>query len=130
RPPDQLRWTTRKARMTVTVDGRSWFAGQATTVVVASGQFLRGADLVPRGHPGDGWAEVQVYAVARNQRGPMRRRLSTATHVPHPHIHTTRARHVEIEVTRPLPLEVDGRPRGRARRLSVTLVPEALRLLV
>jgi len=129
-PPDRLRWTTRNASITVTVDGRSWFAGRATTVVVASGQFLRGADLVPRGHPGDGWAEVQVYALARNQRRPMRRRLASATHVPHPHIHTTRARHVEIEMTRAMPIEVDGRPRGRAWRLSVRLVPAAVRLLV
>ena len=54
--------------ITVRVDGRAWFSGRATTVVVANGQFLRGADLVPRGHPGDGWAEVQVYALGRRAR--------------------------------------------------------------
>jgi hypothetical protein len=130
RPPDRLRWTTPNASITVAIDGRSWFAGRVTTVVVASGQFLRGADLVPRGHPGDGWAEVQVYALARNERRPMRRRLPTGTHLPHPSIHTSRARHIEIEIARALPLEVDGREQERTRRLSVTLVPEAIRILV
>jgi YegS C-terminal NAD kinase beta sandwich-like domain len=130
RPPDRLRWMTRATRLAVTVDGRSWFAGAAPTVVIASGQYLRGADLVPRGHPGDGWVEVQVYALARNERGPMRHRLATGAHVPHPRIHTSRAQRVELETTRALPLEIDGRPRGRIRRLAVTVVPEAIRILI
>src|SRR6185436_13282717 len=82
--PDRLGWATGEAAIEVAVDGDPWFAGQATTVVVANGQFLRGADLVPRGHPGDGRAEVQVYALTRRARRPMRRRLPTGTHVPHP----------------------------------------------
>lgn len=130
RAPDRLRWMTRATRLEVRVDGRSWFAGAATTVVIASGQYLRGADLVPRGHPGDGRVEVQVYALARDERGPMRHRLPSGTHVPHPRIHTTRAQHVEVETRRALLLEVDGRPRGRIRRLGVTLVPEAIRILI
>jgi len=131
RPPDRLRWTARAADITVRVDRRAWFSGRATTVVVANGQFLRGADLVPRGHPGDGWAEVQVYALARRARGGMRRRLLTGTHLPHPDVRAGRARRVEIEVSGPrLPVDVDGRPQGRTARLVVTLVPAAIRLLV
>jgi hypothetical protein len=130
-PPDRLRWIARAPDITVRVDGRPWFRGRATTVVVASGQFLRGADVVPRGHPGDGWAEVQVYALTRRARRPMRRRLPTGTHVPHPGIRAGRARRVEVEVAgRALTVEVDGRPRGRTTRLGVTLVPAAVRLLV
>lgn len=130
-PPDRLRWTARTSGITVRVDGRAWFSGRATTVVVANGQFLRGADVVPRGHPGDGWAEVQVYALGRRARRGMRRRLPTGTHVPHAGIRAGRARRVEIEVARRrLPVEVDGRPQGRTRRLVVTLVPAAIRLLV
>ena len=131
RPPDRLRGTARSAAVTVIVDGRRWYEGPATTVVVASGQFLRGADLVPRGHPGDGWAEVQVYALTPRERRTMRHRLVTGTHVPHPSIHTTRARTVEIEAAgKPLPAEVDGHERARARRLGVTLTPAAIRVLV
>ena len=130
-PPDRLRGTARAADITVRVDGRAWFNGRATTVVVANGQFLRGADLVPRGHPGDGWAEVQVYALGRRARRGMRRRLPTGTHLPHPDVRAGRARRVEIDTGgRPLPVEVDGRRRGRTARLVVTLVPAAIRLLV
>jgi hypothetical protein len=130
-PPDRLRWTARAADIAVRVDGRPWFSGRATTVVVANGQFLRGADLVPRGHPGDGWAEVQVYALGRRARRGMRRRLPTGTHLPHPDVRAGRARRVEIEVRgRRLPVEVDGGPQGRTGRLVVTLVPAAIRLLV
>jgi YegS C-terminal NAD kinase beta sandwich-like domain len=130
RPPDRLGWTTRGAPMSITVDGRPWFAGEATTGVVASGQFLRGSDLVPRGHPGDGWAEVQVYALPRNERRAMRRRLASGTHVPHPLIKTGRARHLEIEIARPVPLEVDGRARGQVSRVVVNLEPGAIRILL
>jgi hypothetical protein len=130
-PPDRLRWTARASDITVQVDGRPWFRGRATTVVVASGQFLRGADIVPRGHPGDGWAEVQVYGLTRRGRRPMRRRLPTGTHLPHPDIRVGRARRVDVDVAGwGRRLEIDGRPRGRAARLSVTLVPAAIRLLV
>ena len=129
-PPDRLRWTARASHITVRVDGRAWFSGRATTVVVANGQFLRGTDIVPRGHPGDGWAEVQVYAIPRRARRAMRRRLPTGTHVPHRAVRSGRAHRVEIEVGRPLPVEVDGRPQGRTSRLVVMLVPAAIRLLV
>ncbi len=130
-PPDRLRWLGRGSQLTVRLDGRPWFAGRATTVAVANGQFLRGADLVPRGHPGDGWAEVQVYALGRRERAEMRRRLPTGTHVPHPHIAAGRAHRVEVEVSaRRLPLEIDGRKRGRTTRLEVTVVPASIRLLI
>jgi len=130
-PPDRLRWGTRSVRVTVRLDGRPWFAGRATTVVVANGQYLRGADVVPRGHPGDGWAEVQVYALGRRERAEMSRRLPTGTHLPHPRIAGGRARRVEVDVAaRRVPVEIDGRRHGRSRRLEVTLVSASLRLLV
>lgn len=130
-PPDRLRRTARSTPVTVTVDSRLWYQGPATTIVVASGQFLRGADLVPRGHPGDGWAEVQVYALTPRERRTMRQRLATGTHVPHPSIHTGRARIVEIEAAgRGLAVEVDGHDRGRVGRLTVAVAPATIRLLL
>ena len=54
---------TGRERLLVTVDGRTVHDGPATSVVVANGQFSGTADLAPRGHPGDGRLEVQVYAL-------------------------------------------------------------------
>jgi len=115
----------------VTVDGRAVHDGPATTVVVASGQFLRGHDVVPRGHPGDGRAEVQVYAVARGQRSGVRRRLPLGTHVPHPEITQTAGRRVDVVAARrPLGLELDGIGLPAAERVTVEVVPEAFLIVV
>jgi hypothetical protein len=129
-PPDRLRWWTPRRHLTVTVDGEVWFANRATTVVVAVGQFLRGRDVVPRGHPGDGRAEIQAYALAPGERAAMRARLRTGAHVPHPRVLQRAGRRVEIVAARPAPVEVDRS--GAAARSSVAfeVVPAAYLLLV
>lgn len=128
--PGRLRWRTPTKPITVVVDGREVFDGGATSVVVANGQFLGGSDLVPRGHPGDGRFEVQVYAVPRGERGRMRRRLPTGTHLPHPAITTAAGRQVEIRAPEALPGELDSRRLPGREHWRVVVVPGALRLLV
>jgi hypothetical protein len=128
--PDDLRWTSPAREVEVAIDGGPWFAGHATTLVIANGQFLRGADLVPRGHPGDGRLEIQVYSLRRAERRAMRRRLATGTHVPHTRIRTRAARAVDVRASRLLALEVDGRARAAVTTLHAEVVPGAFRLLV
>src|SRR5207249_8722030 len=94
-PPDRTSWFTRALELRVSVDGRAVHDGRATGVVVANGQYLRGNDLVPRGHPGDGRAEVQVHAVARGQRAGVRARLPQGVHLPHPDITQAAGKRVE-----------------------------------
>jgi hypothetical protein len=129
-PPDRLRWTSAAPLVEVDVDGRAWFAGSATTVVIANGQFLRGADLIPRGHPGDGRLEVQVYELRRRERRAMRRRLAVGAHVPHPRIRSRTARRVEVRAPHDWALEVDGVRGEPVRTLVGEVVPAAFRLLV
>ena len=129
-PPDRLRWTTPAHDLEVTVDGEPWFTGPATTLVIANGQFLRGVDLVPRGHPGDGRLEVQIYTLRRGERRAMRRRLATGCHVPHTRIRTRAARTVAVQTPRPVALEVDGEGQPAVRELRAEVVPGAFRLLV
>jgi hypothetical protein len=129
--PDRLRARHRLRRVTVEVDGRPIGDGRATTVVVASGQFLRGTDLVPRGHPGDGRIEVQVYALGPGERRAMRTRLAGGDHVPHPRIAQASGRRVVVRWERgDRPLEVDGHPRGRRGAIEVTVRPGAARVLL
>jgi hypothetical protein len=127
-PPDRLRRLTAAYDVEVDLDGKPWFAGRATTVVIANGQFLRGLDLVPRGHPGDGRAEVQVYALRRGERRAMRKRLPTGTHVPHPRIRARTAAAVEVRASGPVPMEVDGEARAPVAGLRIRVATAAFRL--
>jgi len=129
--PDRARWFTRASGLRVRVDDRLAHDGPATAVVVASGQHLRGSDVVPRGHPGDGRVEVQVYAVRRGQRAGVRARLPQGVHLPHPDITQTSGRHVEVRADgRAVPLEVDGVGVPPARLVTVDVVPGAFVLVV
>ena len=128
--PDRLSRFTRSIPLEVVVDGISCFSGPATTVVVAVGQFLRGADLVPRGHPGDGRAEVQVYAVAGRDRRRLRARLRSGAHVPHPGITQRSGRQIEISSGRPLAWEADGVAHPPGRRLTFAVVAARYRLVL
>lgn len=130
-PPDRTGRFTSTPGLRVEVDGRVAHDGSATTVVVASGQYLRGNDVVPRGHPGDGRAEVQVYAVARNQRSEVRRRLPQGVHLPHPGITQTSGRRVTVVAGgRPVRIEVDGVPGPPGTRIEIEVVPEAFLIVL
>jgi hypothetical protein len=128
--PDRVRWWTRSRTFTVHVDDRLVFEGPATSVVVANGQFLAGLDLVPRGHPGDGRLEVQVYAVRPGERSSMRRRLATGTHVPHPGIASASGRRIRVRTAGSAPGEVDGIERAPSDRWNIEVLPGAVRVLV
>jgi YegS C-terminal NAD kinase beta sandwich-like domain len=130
--PARIGLTTPSARLRVSVNGRPTFDGRATTVVIANGQFLDGLDVVPRGHPGDGRMEVQVYALQRGERKAMRTRLPQGTHVPHPRITTASGRSAVVTVSggRLLPLTVDGVAHDPVEELRVDLLPAAIRLVL
>ena len=128
--PDRLTALRRSAGLVLRVDGRTEKVAVATTVVVATGQWLRGLDLVPRGHPGDGRAEVQAYRLPPGQRRAMRARLPTGSHLPHPRILSRSAIVVDAEANRALPLEIDGLAHPATTTLRCTLVPARYRLLI
>jgi diacylglycerol kinase family enzyme len=130
-PPARLGFMAPSARVRVLVNGREIAAGPATTVVVANGQFFDGLDVVPRGHPGDGRIEVQVYALHRGERRAMRHRLPQGAHLPHPRITTGTGREVEIHVEDGrMPLTVDGVERGSVSEVTAGVIPAALRLVL
>ena len=129
-PPDRLGRFSTRIEMRARVDDGDWFEGRATTVVCAVGQWLRGLDLIPRGHPGDGRAEMQAYRLRPPERRAMRRRLPTGEHLPHPRILGRTGRRLEIEAATAVPIEVDGIRRPPASRLVARVVPGAYRLLV
>lgn len=128
-PPDRLRWWHPTRRFDWEIDGVGAGA-RATTVVVMTGQFLRGFDVSPRGHPGDGVGEIQIYGLRRAERAEMRSRLRSGSHLPHPAITSRRGRVVRVRCERSVPLEIDGRAAGRVQELTAELCAGAYRLLV
>jgi hypothetical protein len=130
-PPDRLRRSSPELDLEIELDGRTWFNGSATTVVIAVGQFLRGLDVVPRGHPGDGKAEIQVYELAKRERSQMRTRLATGTHVPHPRIRQRTAHTIGLRANPFAPTEVDGSARPEVTGVTtIQVLPGAYRLLI
>lgn len=128
-PPHRLTRWTRSSQFTVAIDGKEWFSGPATTVVVANGQFFHGRDLVPRGHPGDGRAEVQVWALEPRERAEATARLKAGAHLPHPRIKERTGHRIEVRSARKVPIEADLL-RGRSDHIELEVVPSAYRLLV
>jgi diacylglycerol kinase family enzyme len=129
-PPDRLRLWHRPAGLSVEIDGKPVDAASATTLVVMNGQYLRGFDVSPRGHPGDGVAEAQLYALPPAARRAMRARLATGAHLPHPVITIRRAHTVAVTARGVVNLEIDGSAAGRVRSVEVRLRPGAYRLFV
>jgi YegS C-terminal NAD kinase beta sandwich-like domain len=128
--PDRLRVWHRPAGLFVEIDGDGVEAGRATSLVVMNGQYLRRLDVSPRGHPGDGVAEAQLYALPPSARRAMRTRLATGAHLPHPAITTRKARRIVVRAARPVPLEIDGTPTASVTTLELRLRAAAYRLLV
>jgi hypothetical protein len=129
-PPDRQQWWQRRGRVTVEVDGRSVADQRALCVVVANGQYLRGFDVVPRGHPGDGRLEVHVYALEPRERAPMQHRLTAGRHLPHPNIIESSGRRVTVHFEAAVPWEADGLPRGTLTDATLTLVPGVVNIIV
>ena len=129
-PPDRQQWWHRRGRVEVEIDGRRVAEGRALCVIVANGQYLRGFDVVPRGHPGDGRLEVHVYSLEARQRAPMQHRLTAGRHLPHPHITESSGRRVTVRFSEPVAWEADGQPRGEIAEATVGLVPGVVNLIV
>lgn len=102
-----------------------WWRGPILAVMNA--EFIGDWDVAPRGHPNDGRVETFAVdpAMSVRQRMSARRRLRTATHVPHPQITVRSVRSATWTFPDPLEVAVDGRHVGRARTIEVTVVPDA-----
>ena len=127
---DRVGWWNRSFAARISVDGATIFNANAVCIVVMTGEYLRGKDVSPRGHPGDGKAEVYVYTLRRAQRRSMRRRLTDGSHLPHPEILRRVGSSFEIALERPAPVRIDSLSRGNAIHLRIDVLQQAYALLV
>lgn len=86
--------------------------------------------LGPRAHPNDGLVDCTTGRLGWRDRGKARRRAASGDHLPHPALTVTRAASVELVFDRPTPVRLDGEPIGAHRRVSLTVEPDALVVVV
>ena len=102
-----------------------WWRG--SVVVVMNAEYIGEWDVAPRGHPNDG--RVEIFEVGSSfgvrRRWQARRRVHSATHVPHPGIDTRPVRTASWSFRVPKSILVDGRRIGSARVVEVTVAPDA-----
>ena len=108
---------------------RSWLRGPV--IVVANAQFIGEWDVAPRSHPNDGYMDITEVdeSMSPGQRLLARRRLPTATHLPHPGLRTLRSREQSWDFAKSLDLFVDGVRIGRTRRLAVRVLADATSII-
>ncbi len=106
---------------------RGW-RGEAA--VAMNAEWLGGWKLGPRAHPNDGLVDVTSGRLRWQDRLVARRRAASGTHLPHPALRVQRRGRVELVFDRPTPVWLDGTRLGRAKRLVLTVEPDALTVVV
>ncbi|MFZ9541564.1 MAG: hypothetical protein ACO292_10545 [Ilumatobacteraceae bacterium] len=103
---------------------------------VMNAQYLRGRDMVPRGHPNDGRCEI---VSVDSSMGPRQRilawsRARSGRHLPHPRIAVRSVSEWSLPETSKhdagLVVEIDGVRRGVARSVTVRVRPDAANVWV
>ena len=112
----------------VTVDGRLWFDGRTSMVLVGNhGSIIGGIDLFPGAAADDGRLDVAVLAARtwRDWVGVFVRLLlgrPSASDL----VEITQGREIEVTTTRPRAYELDGEDRPPTRTLTFEVEPGAL----
>ena len=113
---------------TVEVDGRRWFRGPTTMVLVCNhGVVSGGLPVLPAADPSDGLLDVAVLSVPRWRDWPGLFIRLLARRLPGSYVvETTKGRDIVIHSDRPRPYELDGEARPPATTLRVGIEPRAL----
>ncbi|MEZ5232805.1 MAG: YegS/Rv2252/BmrU family lipid kinase [Acidimicrobiales bacterium] len=121
------------AEVNVEVDGRRWYRGRASCVLISNqSTILGGIEAIPGARPDDGLLDVGVItAESRLEWLRVLGRTAIGRAPSSPMVSTTSvASKVRIELDRSLPWELDGGDRDRTRRLKVKVLPGALEVCV
>jgi YegS/Rv2252/BmrU family lipid kinase len=118
--------------MKVRVDGRRWFSGKASCVLVGNvGTVLGGLSLFPQALPDDGKLEIGVVTAnglldwARTLGRSVMSRPERS-----PFVHVSSGRTFDIRLDRKRPYELDGGDRTSKKRFRVSIEPAAVAICV
>jgi len=104
--------------------------GWRKVFVAANAQWIGPLNVVPRGHPDDGLVDLLAWDLGWRAARQVLARMRHGAHLPHPGISASARTSVMVAFDAPRPVWVDGVRVGRARALSVTVEPDALRVVV
>ena len=119
-----------KAR--IDVDGRPWYRGVASCVLIGNmGSLFGGVTLFREADPADGRLDVGVLEAA-NLRDWTRfaGRALTGNAEQSPFVTTTSARRIDVRLNRKVAYELDGGMRGKSKRVKVRIKPGAVSVCV
>lgn len=104
---------------------REWWRGDV--VMVMEAQYFGPYDIAPRSHPNDGKLDVVRIdaAMTLRERLQARQRARTGTHLPHPRIGSRSLADVDLTFERSMVVWIDGVRCGTARRVHVSVEPDA-----
>lgn len=105
---------------------------------ITTGGFIGRRNVAPRAHPNDGMIDVLEFKADLRLRGlfAVQRRMRLGDHLPHPLLSMQRTSRYEFTAATDsaqrasAPVTMDGRAYGRARRVQVTVRPDAFTLCV
>ena len=121
-----------RTRARVKIDGKKWFTGRASCVLVGNvGTVFGAVDVFDDARTDDGWLNVGV-STARGAvqwtRAMTRAFAGTADRSPF--IQTARAKRISIKLDAPCAYELDGGARKQTTRLRARVVPAGLTVRV
>jgi len=116
----------------IRVDGRRWFSGKASSVLLGNvGTVLGGLTLFRRARPDDGKLEIGVVtAKGLLDWGRALGRSVISDPERSPFVHVTSGRAFEIRLDRKRPYELDGGDRKPTKRFRVSVEPAAVAVCV
>ncbi len=123
---------SRAVRMSIKVDGSSWFKGRATCLLLGNmGTLTGGLTAFAKARPDDGLLEIGVVTA----QGPIQwarvlGRLVTGAAERSKLVHSTRGREIDVKLDRATRYELDGGARPAKRRLKAKVEPGAILVCV
>jgi YegS/Rv2252/BmrU family lipid kinase len=116
----------------IDIDGRPWFRGTASCVLIGNmGDLFGGITLFRDADPADGRLDVGVLQ-AESLRDWTRfaGRALAGKAERSPFVSTTSARRIDVRLKRKTAFELDGGARGASKRLKITVRPKAISVCV
>ena len=121
-----------RVRATVKVDGKRFFKGKLSCVLVGNvGKILGGVDVFPSAEPDDGALEVGVVTAKHPvQWARTFGRVATGHPADSPFVRLTRGTRVRLKFSEPVRYELDGGARSPVTKLRIKVHPSSVTVCV